>query len=191
MNMSIEHIFRYCGWLWSDPIMNNVNSTAFAKASIKWTQIEHSMRGRRVAPITVVVMIVSVLETRQSTSICPFITLMIWYYWHSKRGGPNGGTDVLTGLTRWSSQCWLGGPLSDYTHSARSTVHSFGALVKAVPLFIASLHSHTAKRIQTFVNSCVRRILGIWDPEITSNKRLWQRTCQMQVEQEIWQRRWR
>ena len=45
------------------------------------------------------------------------------------------------------------------------------------------------KRIQTFVNSCLRRILGIWWPEIISNERLWQRTCQMPVEQDI-QQRW-
>ena len=38
----------------------------------------------------------------------------------------------------------------------------------------------TTKRIQTFVNSSLRRrILGVWWPEIISNERLWQRTCQM------------
>ena len=36
-----------------------------------------------------------------------------------------------------------------------------------------------------FVNSCLRRILGVWWPETISNKQLWQRTCQMLVEQEI------
>ena len=34
----------------------------------------------------------------------------------------------------------------------------------------------TTKRIQTFVDGCSRRILGIWYPEIISNERLWQRT---------------
>ena len=37
--------------------------------------------------------------------------------------------------------------------------------------------------------SCIRRILG--GPEIISNERLWQRTYQMHVEQEIRHRRWR
>ena len=38
----------------------------------------------------------------------------------------------------------------------------------------------------------IRRILGIWWPEvIISNELLWQRACQMPVEQEIRQRRWR
>ena len=49
-----------------------------------------------------------------------------------------------------------------------------------------------AKWIQTFVNSCLRRILlGVWWPETVSDERLWQCACQMPVEQEIRQRRWR
>ena len=47
------------------------------------------------------------------------------------------------------------------------------------------------KRIQTFDNSCLRIILGVWWPETTNNEWLWQRTCQMLVEHEIRQRRWR
>ena len=43
----------------------------------------------------------------------------------------------------------------------------------------------TTKRIETFVNSCLWKILGIWWPEIISNERLWQRPCQMPVEQEF------
>ena len=34
----------------------------------------------------------------------------------------------------------------------------------------------TTKRIQTFVNGCLRRIVGGWWPEIISNERLWRRT---------------
>ena len=52
-------------------------------------------------------------------------------------------------------------------------------------------HSDHNKEVQTFVNSCLRIILGIWWPEIISDERLWQRTCQMPVEQDIRQRRWR
>ena len=40
----------------------------------------------------------------------------------------------------------------------------------------------TTNRLQTFVDSCLRRILGVWWPETTDNERLWQRA---------WQRRWR
>ena len=50
----------------------------------------------------------------------------------------------------------------------------------------------TTMRIQTFfVNSCLIRIVSVWWPEIISNERLWQCTCQMPVEQEIRQRRLR
>ena len=47
------------------------------------------------------------------------------------------------------------------------------------------------KRIQTFFNSFLRIILGIWWHEIISDEQLWQRTCQITVEPEIRQRRWR
>ena len=36
----------------------------------------------------------------------------------------------------------------------------------------------TTKRVQTFANSCLRRIVGVWCPEIISNERLWQRSRQ-------------
>ena len=39
----------------------------------------------------------------------------------------------------------------------------------------------TTKRIQTFVNISLRRILGIWRPEIISNERLWQSTLHTQA----------
>ena len=46
-------------------------------------------------------------------------------------------------------------------------------------------------RIQTLVNSCLSRILGVWCPETIGNVLLWQRTCQTPVEQNIRQRLWR
>ena len=36
-----------------------------------------------------------------------------------------------------------------------------------------------------------KKILDVWWPEIISDERLWQRTCQMPVEQKIRQRHWR
>ena len=61
--------------------------------------------------------------------------------------------------------------------------------VKAVLLYGAETWKST-KRIHTFVNSYLRRILGIWWPEIISNEQLWQGTCQIPVKEEIQQRRW-
>ena len=51
----------------------------------------------------------------------------------------------------------------------------------------------TAKSTQTFVNNCLRRIIGDWLPETTSNEQLWQRTCQMPGpgDREIQHRCWR
>ena len=44
--MSIEHILRYIGRLWSDAMNNR---TSFTKAPNEWKQIKHNMCGRRVA----------------------------------------------------------------------------------------------------------------------------------------------
>ena len=38
---------------------------------------------------------------------------------------------------------------------------------------------------------CLRRILGVWRPETISIEQLLQHTCQMLVEQDIRQRRWK
>ena len=47
------------------------------------------------------------------------------------------------------------------------------------------------KKIQTFINQCLRRILRIHWPEIISNETLWARTQQTPVEEDIQRRRWR
>ena len=46
------------------------------------------------------------------------------------------------------------------------------------------------KKLQSFTNNCLRRILGIHWPDKISNLKLWQRTRQKPIEQEILQRRW-
>lgn len=48
----------------------------------------------------------------------------------------------------------------------------------------------TVNRVQTFINSCLRRILKIHWPEKISNIRLWERTQQIPAKNEIGQRRW-
>ena len=78
--------------------------------------------------------------------------------------------------------------------SLKNKIRIFNTNVKAVLPHGAETWRTTVitiKRIQTFVNSCLRRILGVLWPEIISNERLWQCTCQMLVEQKIRQRRWR
>jgi hypothetical protein len=78
--------------------------------------------------------------------------------------------------------------------SFRTKVRLFNTNVKAVLLYGAETWRTTVttlKRIQTFINGCLRRILRIRWPDIISNKELWQRTNQVPVEEEILRRRWR
>ena len=51
------------------------------------------------------------------------------------------------------------------------------------------INKTTLKRIQTFVNHCLRRILQIHWMDRVSNKDLWNRTHQAQIEIEILKRR--
>lgn len=47
------------------------------------------------------------------------------------------------------------------------------------------------KGLQTFINRCLRRILGIRWPEVVSNEELWRRTKQTPVDIEIRRKKWR
>ena len=49
----------------------------------------------------------------------------------------------------------------------------------------------TTKKVQTFINSCLRRILRIRWPITINNEDLWQRTNQRPADAEIMMRRWR
>ena len=80
------------------------------------------------------------------------------------------------------------------TTFAENKVRIFNTNIKTVLLYGAETRRTTVittKRIQTVVNSYLRRILDIWWHEIISNERSRQRTCQIPVEQEIRQKRWR
>ena len=65
--------------------------------------------------------------------------------------------------------------------------------VKSVLLYGAEtwrMNKTTLKRIQTFVNQCLLKILGIQWMDKVSNKDLWGRTSQVKIEIEILKRRW-
>ncbi|VDO50300.1 unnamed protein product [Schistosoma margrebowiei] len=49
----------------------------------------------------------------------------------------------------------------------------------------------TIKKVQVFINSCLREILNIHWPNIISNSLLWERTNQLPAEEEIRKRRWK
>ena len=65
--------------------------------------------------------------------------------------------------------------------------------VKYVLLYGAEtwrMNKTTLKRIQTFVNQCLLKILGIPWMDQVSNKELWDRTNQVRIEVDILKRRW-
>ena len=78
--------------------------------------------------------------------------------------------------------------------TTRTKLRLFNSNVKSVLLYGAETWrtiKTTTNRIQTFINSCLRKILRIHWPETISNKDLWQRTNQLPAEQELRRRRWR
>lgn len=78
--------------------------------------------------------------------------------------------------------------------SLKSKIRIFNTTVKPVLLYGAETWRTTVviiRRIQTFINFCLRGILRIRYPDVISNQELWDRTSQQPIEQEILQRRWR
>ena len=72
-------------------------------------------------------------------------------------------------------------------------IRLFNTNVKSVLLYGAEtwrMNKTTLKRIQTFVNQCLRKILGIQWMDKVSNKDLWKRTNQVQIDTDILKRRW-
>ena len=70
----------------------------------------------------------------------------------------------------------------------------FNSNVKAILLYGAETWRTTVatnKKIQTFINNCLRRILKIRWPATINNEELWQRTNQKPADQEILNRRWK
>ena len=64
-------------------------------------------------------------------------------------------------------------------------IRLFNTNVKSVLLYGAEtwrINKITLKRIQTFVNQCLRKIIGIQWMDKVSNKDIWERTSQVQIE---------
>ena len=78
--------------------------------------------------------------------------------------------------------------------STHTKIRLFNSNVKSVLLYGAETWRITKSiisRVQTFINGCLRRILGIHWPETIRNVDLWERTNQQPAEDEIRRRRWR
>ena len=76
----------------------------------------------------------------------------------------------------------------------KTKLRFFNSNVKAVLLYGSETWrttKSTTKKIQTFINGCLRKILQIHWPETISNRDLWQRTGQLEADKEIKRRRWR
>ena len=72
--------------------------------------------------------------------------------------------------------------------SMTTKVRLFNSNVKSVLLYGAETWrttKTTIEKVQTFINSCLRRILKIRWPDTISNANLWERTCQLPAEEEI------
>nr|KAG5702955.1 hypothetical protein BaRGS_034728 [Batillaria attramentaria] len=79
------------------------------------------------------------------------------------------------------------------TISAHTKIRLFNSNVKSFLLYGAETWrttKTTIRKVQTFINSCLRRILQIRWPDTISNIDLWQRTHQLPAEDEIRRRRW-
>ncbi|CAH8530029.1 unnamed protein product [Schistosoma rodhaini] len=73
-------------------------------------------------------------------------------------------------------------------------VTNFNMNVKTVLLYGAETWRTTTsiiRKVQVFINSCLRKILNIHWPDTISNSVLWERTNQLTAEEEIRKRRWK
>ena len=83
---------------------------------------------------------------------------------------------------------------SSATLSSRLKVRVFNATIKPVLLYGSEtwrMNNTPINKVQSFVNTCLRKILRIHWPETISNTELWERTNQVPVRDDITQRKWR
>ena len=77
--------------------------------------------------------------------------------------------------------------------SQQTKLRLFNSNIKTVLLYGSETWRTTMStimKVQTFINRCLRRILGIHWPDTISNKDLWQMAGLPPVEEEIKRRRW-
>ena len=110
-----------------------------------------------------------------------------------KQGGTDADVRTRIGKARaafiqlkniWSS--------TDLTLNTK--IRIFNTIVKPVLLYGAETWRTTVitmSRVQTFANTCLRRILRIRWPEKIRNQELWRLTKQQPIEEDILKRRWR
>ena len=78
--------------------------------------------------------------------------------------------------------------------NTKTKLRFFNSNVKSVLLYGSETWRTTKnniRKVQTLINGCLRKILGIFWPETINNNDLWQRTEQLEAEEEIKRRKWR
>ena len=104
------------------------------------------------------------------------------------------GAQTVTS-SRESAKQDLPSPCSRTSGHLKRSVSPPKSNVKSVLLLYGSETWRTTKasmkKIQTFFNTCLRRILNIRLPERISNEDLWRRTKQQPMDVQIRQRKWR
>ena len=111
----------------------------------------------------------------------------------NKTGGTDADVRARVGKAR-ASFLQLKNIWNSRVISLKTKCNIFNSNVKSVLLYGAETWRTTTtntKKIQTFINSCLRRILQIGWPDTISNKKLWKRTGQRATDLEIMQKRWR
>ena len=72
-------------------------------------------------------------------------------------------------------------------------IRIFNSNVKSVLLYAAEtwrMTKESLRKIQSFINKCLRRIVGVFWPDTISNVNLWERTSQARIEEELKKRKW-
>ncbi|KAH9591680.1 glycolipid transfer protein domain containing [Schistosoma haematobium] len=109
------------------------------------------------------------------------------------QGGPDADVKVRTDKAM-ASFLQLKNIWNSKQLSTNIKVRTFNTSVKIVLLYGAETWRTTTtiiKKVQTFINSCLRKILNIHWPDTISNSLLWERTNQLPAEEEIRRRRWK
>ena len=82
----------------------------------------------------------------------------------------------------------------DRTISIRTKCRLFNSNIKPVLLYGCETWKFTKillSKLQTFVNTCLRKILRIRWPDKIRNEELWERTGQKMIAEEVGKRKWR
>jgi hypothetical protein len=108
-------------------------------------------------------------------------------------GGAN--EDVLNRINKAKGAFFQFGSIwTSHQIHKRTKIRLFKSNVMSVLLYGCATWKITQdiiKKLQTFVNRCVRNILRIWWPKTTTNKELWETTQQIPIDRELKIRKWK